>query len=414
MFNMAHEEPMVMHMVLAVGLQEMNSRRSSLQARELQSSLQHYSSAIRLMAHALSPTTSLQNLDATYTALWMMLFYEQQFGDSQCTAYIRHLEGVSSLLQHQFNRLLTQAPDHSNDTETSLVIQRKSSSKDFAPLSVYSARVLIWIAQLDAAAASSGIGGQVNSALLRTLGRSNADSSVPLTDPITSFISLHRYSGPLYRLAWGDEYPHDELLDDIENRDAYSLLAACVQLRFMTAQLATLFQSDSIAAVHQAASIEDSINRVRKSFDELITVASRLSLGTDNSYRFIANIRIVVPIYFAVVLEFLRLTRFDQPLSDRQRHALKVIMNLALQNYKHGGDEAMIKLAWPLFVAALETDDLLHQEWILERFEASSKYGTNFERAHKFLRETIPMQQRLGKRLDVREEMRKVALFVLG
>lgn len=414
MFNLAHDDPMIMHMVLAVGLQEMSSRRPILLSSELQSSLQHYSSAIRLMARAVSPMASLDKVDATYTALWMMLLYEQQFGDSLCTAYVHHLEAVSSLLYHQFQPLLIRPSTNSEVTETSLALREKSGSRENTTLSLYSARVLIWIAQLDAAAASSGIGGQVNSAILSTLSQSSVVSSTPFMDPITAFSSLHQYSGPLYRLAWGDEYPHNEMLDDVENRDAYSLLAGCVQLRFMTAQLATLYQTDLVTASQLAVKVEDSIKRVGETFDELIVMASKLSLETDNSHRVIANVRVIVPIYFAIVLDFLRLTRFDLPLGGQQRHALRVIMNLAFQNHRHGGDEALIKLAWPLFIAALETDDLLHREWILGRFETGSKYGKNFERAYNFLRKIIPTQQRLGKRIDVREEMSKAALFVLG
>ncbi|KAH7385632.1 hypothetical protein BKA66DRAFT_608450 [Pyrenochaeta sp. MPI-SDFR-AT-0127] len=412
MFNMAHKDLMVMHMVLAVALQEVNSRRPHPQASGQQSSLQHYSSAIRLMARTISPETKLQNLDAIYTTLWLMLLYEQQFGDSHCTAYIHHLEGVSSLLQHQFHRLPASAPVPSDSTENAIVRRTSPKSIEHPILSVYSARVLTCIALLDAAAASSGIGGQVNATILSTLGRSWSNYTAPLVDSPTILTTLHRYSNPLYHLACGDGYPPST--DDDKDRSVYSFLAGCVQLRFMTAQLITLHLNNPVRATEEAANVGECINRVGEEFKELISVANRLPLETDNSNSLIANIRVIVPTYYAVVLDFLRIPRFNLPLSTRQHHALKTIINLAFQNHRHGGDEATAKLAWPLFIVALETDDLLHREWILERFQACSKYGKSFERAYSFLRTTLPIQQRLGKRIHVREEMQKAALFVLG
>jgi hypothetical protein len=89
-------------------------------------------------------------------------------------------------------------------------------------------------------------------------------------------------------------------------------------------------------------------------------------------------------------------------------------MNLCYQSFKHSGDDAMMRVAWPLFIVALETDDMLHRDWILERFAALGKYGHNFERAHSFLVETLSIQQRLGRRVDLRSQMEKMELFVLG
>ncbi|CAO2650295.1 Nn.00g015870.m01.CDS01 [Neocucurbitaria sp. VM-36] len=414
MFNIAREEPMVLNMVIAIGLQEINLRRPLPEMNEQQRALQHYSSAIRQMADAISPNTGLKDLDAIYTALWMMILYEQQFGDSQCIGYIHHLKGVSSLLQHQTDSHLAITPCASDTPKTSVRSHRSSLSEATSNLSVYSARVLIWISLLDAAAASSGIGGHVNAAILGTLYQRNAESSIPITGPVQAFAGLLRYSGPLYRTVWGDAYPERELLDDIENRDVYALLAACVQLRFLTAQLAILYRKDPVGAAQRAIDVGTSISHVSETYDELIAVASKLSLETDDSNRIVSNIRAVVPIFHAVVLDFMRLTNFNELLGERQHYALKEIMNLVFQGHRHGGDEAMIKVAWPLFIAALETDDMLHRNWILERFKNISKYGRNFERAYDFLLKVIPMQQRLGQRIDVLEHLEKSAKFVLG
>lgn len=414
MFKIAQEDAMVMHMVISLGLREMDARRPGAESTPKQNPLRHYASALGLLADAIAPENEAQDLDAIYTALWLMLLYEQQFGDAGCKTYADHLAGASSLLQHRGSRQLQLPPAIPGQKETAPVLARQSQPAPSSKLSIYSARIIVWISLLDAAAASAGVGGQVNGSLFSLLLGSSLDAGERPTTPVEAFSRLHRYSNPLYRLTWGDGYPQDELLDDVENRNVYALLGQCGQLRYMVAQLAVLYRKDPPAAAQKASDVESSIQQVGYLFTELLEVASELSPDTDNSHRLVANIRAIVPMYHAVVLDFVRLTASDQPLGDRQRHALKEIMNLAYQSFKHGGNEAIIRVAWPLFMAALETDDLLHRDWVLDRFAAISKYGKNFERAHRFLLGTISLQQQLGRRVNLREQLERTMQFVLA
>jgi len=414
MFKIAQKSPMVMHMVIALGLQEMHSHRRDTQDRSEQHSLPHYSSALRLLGDGLE-TQNTDDLDALLTALWLMLLYEQQFGDSECRAYSSHLTGVASLLQLRGRRFLTPCRLSIGTLHTSLGRTVESVvAEEQTKISIYSARMLLWITLLDAAAASSGVGGCVNAAMITLLLSTSADSADRPQDPIKAFSAFHRYSNSLYRLSWGDAYPQSELLDDVENRNVYDLLGQCANLRFMVAQLATYYRRCPEEAAAKSFGIGNSIDEVGERFQELIEVADELSMATDNSHRLVANMRAIVPMYHAVVLDFMRVTAFDKPLGERQRRALKGIMNLAYQSFKHGGDQATARVAWPLFLAVLETDDMLHRDWILDRFTAFRKYGKNYERARRFLEQTIPRQQSIGKRIDLRDQMEKLELFVLG
>ncbi|PSN74159.1 hypothetical protein BS50DRAFT_476531, partial [Corynespora cassiicola Philippines] len=404
MFTLAQDDPMVMHMVVSIGLREMDLRRTA-PATSQRNPLTHYASALRLMADAISPENVAPDLDSIYTAIWLMLFYEQRFGDAECKAYSKHLDGASSLLQHRGRQLL-QLPSPScglGEKEKAPVLFRRSGTSD-SRLSIYAARILIWISLLDSAAASFGCGGQVNGTIYSLL-VGEEESHARTLSPVEAFGRLHRFSNPLYRMTWGDNYPQTELLDDVENRNIYALLGQCAQLRFMVAQLSNLYRIDAQSAIQKARDVDASIQQVGYLFAELLEVASELSPATDNSHRLVANIRAIVPVYHAVVLDFMRATTFEQPLAARQRHAMREIMNLAYQSFKHDGDEAMIRVAWPLFMVALETDDLLHRDWILDRFTTMKKFGYNFERADRFLRRAIPEQQQLNKRIDVRARL---------
>jgi hypothetical protein len=413
MFDIAQEDPMVMHMVISLGLREMDNRRPNQESpRKGNNPVEHYASALVLMADAVSPENELQDIDAIYTALWLMLLYEQQFGDPECRAYTNHLNGAASLLRHRGQRMLQFPSSRSGCTEKAPVLLRRCLGQNKSRLSVYSARIIVWISLLDAAAASSGVGGQVNRALFSLL-LNNAGTSRSIT-PVKAFSRLHRYSNPLYRQTWGDSYPQPELLDDVENRNIYALLGQCGQLRFVVAQLAVLYRKDPTAAAVKAQDVDASIEHVGETYTELMEVASDLSPTTDNSHRLVANIRAIVPMYYAIILEFLRISAFDQPLGVRQRDALREIFELAYQSFKHDGDEAMIRVAWPLFIAALETDESLQRDWVLDRFAAISKYGKNFERAHRFLGAATLKQKSLGSRIDLRACMERTEQFVLG
>ncbi|KAH7025051.1 uncharacterized protein B0I36DRAFT_332452 [Microdochium trichocladiopsis] len=511
-----------------------------------------------------------QDMDAILTALWLMCIYEQQFGDSRCLGYANHLMGAASFLQHQQRSLRRLKPpltprmvvdddsdddseeeedgdededddgdgdgDESgtrdgegNETEDDQEVETEAEESDEEQeptalarhntaqgkeprLSVFSARILVWLSLHDSAAASSGLGGHLNTMMYRILGSQDGESSshinrssgaaspmtrspppapwVPVTPPVNptdTFRDLYRYSNPLYRSMWGDAYPQAELLDDVENRAIFGFLANTNQLRFLVAQLADEAagsgggdapksgSSSTPSFATRAAQVDAEIRRVGYESTELLEVACGLSPETDNSHRLVANIRTIVPLYHAVILDYLRVVELysgggggvrskkaarargavggkSKPnrtktaggrggaapakariaAQRRRERAIAATMNLAYQTYRHGGDELLTKIAWPLFMVAIEEDPLpihgagvghdqnprqpQHREWILQRFEAFGAYGDNFVRAARFLRERmLPLQDQLGQRgVDWRAVMREGDIFILG
>lgn len=424
MFRIAQTDATVMHMVLALAGREM-AFRGSKHGPDVQkgraSPLWHYAEALKMMAEGIARQGGGElALDAMQTALYLMLLYEQKYGDERCLGVAKHLTGASVLLKHRCDETLRLEP-LSTDASRALALTQdvdEPPPSTNSTISIYSARLLLWISLLDTAAASCGVGGEVNGTLYGLMSRGDADGTTSVFQPLDNFEKLHRFSNSLYRTTWGEDYPQSELLDDVENRNVYFLLGACNQLRFMTAQLAKLYASDETQALRRASAVELCIYHVGNKYAELMEVAAELSLATDNSHRLVANLRAIVPHFYAAVLDFLRLTRRggqDLALSNRQRHALRQIMNLAFQAHKHGGDEAVMRIAWPLYMVGLETDDLLHREWVLERMASIGRFGNNFERAHAFLDGVVDEQSRLGRRVDVRARLAsgRVGLFII-
>jgi hypothetical protein len=105
-----------------------------------------------------------------------------------------------------------------------------------------------------------------------------------------------------------------------------------------------------------------------------------------------------VPYYHASIVHFYGITKAGEPL---QKAALREIVKLAFEAYKGVSDSAILRISWPLFIAALETDDSVHREWIMTRFRDLQKHGKNYRRAFRVLDSAVKKQDKSGRRVSV-------------
>ncbi|KAF3073304.1 hypothetical protein CFAM422_004229 [Trichoderma lentiforme] len=399
-FTLAQDEPMVMHALLAIGGHEIEFRRNSTSDGEADynsqlvqrdrnkwTPVQHYSAALGLLADVIGTADDGRQLelDPICAVLYLMLVYEQKYGDGTCSGLSNHLAGAALIVKHRCSNLLDQIS--TRGWQGTPVLNRMQPQNDYQQpgLSLFVIRLLVWISLCDSTAATFGLGGQCNRELKNIMAPDDSSS-------IAGFDALHRYSNSLYRSMWGDAYPQVELLDDVENRDIFAFLCASMQLRGIVAQLSNLDVND---LRQRLLAVESAFRQIDLRYGELLEVASDISLSTDNSHRLVANIRAFVPIYHAVKLELLRITRRNG-LTTKMKIVpeahITAIIDLAVQADKHQGVEGTIRVAWPLFVVALETSNVVHQRWVLSRFKAMSSYSKNLERAHRFLTEALRRQ----------------------
>ncbi|KAL7795956.1 fungal-specific transcription factor domain-containing protein [Trichoderma ceciliae] len=415
-FTLAQDEPMVMHAILALGGHEIEFRRNSdsdglhvascsqLAARHHNrwTPVQHYSAALGLLADAIGTADDGRQLelDPICAALYLMLVYEQKYGDGTCSGLSNHLAGAALIVRHRGQSLSEQISKRGwQGTPVLTRMQRPQSQPQEPGMSLFVIRLLAWIALCDSTAATFGLGGQFNSELKEIMGPNDASS-------IAGFDLLHRYSNSLYRSMWGDTYPQAELLDDVENRDIFAFLCACMQLRAMVADLAKL---DTYELVQRLPTIESTFRQIDQRYGELLEVASDINLSTDNSHRLVANIRAFIPIYHAAKLELSRLIRGKDMTTNIEivpEAHITAIIDLAIQADKHQGIEATLRVAWPLFVVALESNSVVHRSWILSRFQAMSRYSKNLERAHRFLTEALRLQNASDGKIEVYNDFR--------
>ncbi|KAL6815525.1 hypothetical protein GGI42DRAFT_311744 [Trichoderma sp. SZMC 28013] len=226
-FTLAQDEPMVMHALLAIGGHEIEFRRNSTsdgaadhasqlvqQDRNRWTPVQHYSAALGLLADVIGTADDGRQLelDPICAVLYLMLVYEQKYGDGTCSGLSNHLAGAALIVKHRCSSLSDQISTRGWQGTPVLSRMQPQNNSQQPGLSLFVIRMLVWISLCDSTAATFGLGGQCNSELKNIMAPDDSSS-------IAGFDALHRYSNSLYRSMWGDAYPQVELLDDVENRD---------------------------------------------------------------------------------------------------------------------------------------------------------------------------------------------------
>lgn len=392
MFTIAERDSIAMCVILALAGREMEHRRhhASLQSITSWKPLQYYNAALGLLADRINcnDAGSQLDLDTLFTIIYLMLIFEQKYGQGGFTALSTHLSGIAGVLERHCQNI----PLQIEESISKKALLRDSHGGQEDGMSMYSARMLIYICIFDSSAATFGFGGCVNQALRSLFEQHGLDPS-----PVEDFSNLHNFTNPLYQSIWAQSYPQAELLDDVENRAIYSLLADASQLRFLVAELGEMEYEE---ARKQTLVVRRAIQRVGRRYCELLEVAEELSASTDNSQRLVDNIRAIVPQYHAVVLEFIRIAHPGIPEVEALRpgipYRISAIMSLTHQAFKHGSHQALTRVSWPLYVVFLMTKDRIYRDWILDRFQGMSDFGENLERAFVFMRRAMEMQAHPG------------------
>lgn len=415
MFTLAERDPLIMRSVLALGSREMQYRKTGPVSDANSggwTSLQHYSEALRLMSDTISNEDNggEVNLDSLCASLYLMILYEQKHGDANSSGLRNHLTGASLIIQQCFYDWPQQVTSATAASQSDPWALRQalvpSSTKFNRKLSLFAARVLIYLTVSDASAASFGIGGPVNSVMQRIL--AEHDAAVP---PDEAIHILDRYCFSLYRLVWAESYPQEELLDDLENRSLFEMGGTCIIMRYLIAAAEGLQPAETLVRI---PFLEAQMFRLEQRFGDIIAAASELTAKMDHSRRVTINMRVMAPQYHVLKLQLIALRRRvryvppagmrdDEP-SDTEFH-VQAIMNIATLAFKFGGVRSMLAIAWALMVTALETDSEAHREWIMTRYQAMSGHSYSYERARIFLAAMLQKQAETGQHINVLEEL---------
>jgi hypothetical protein len=341
------------------------------------------------------------DLDAILAAIFLMLWYEQKFGDASCRGFANHLAGATRVVWHRCrNEAFKKALGAPQAQEKTLALVRVGDNPQDREriLSQFSARMLVHLCIYDSMAAGYGLGGSLVETLLEAY-NTNPGSVTPY---VHNAEILHKFSYGLYRVTWGEEYPPEEMLDDLENRTIYCLAAAVVQARFMISATETL---DVATAKSYVLEIESFFKATDDKFEEIFGVAEDLPPNFDSTKRLVSNIRQIVPQYYSTKIQLARARR-RLGLSDNvsTEGLVVLVMSLTMQDLRHRGDDAMLSVASALFAAAIETSDASRRDWFIARFQALCAYGCNYARAHRLLVRAMASRLRDGGTGPLSEE----------
>ncbi|KAF7546712.1 hypothetical protein G7Z17_g8231 [Cylindrodendrum hubeiense] len=409
-WTLAERDPMVLHSVCALAggkvcEQNVMSAEETKERKSL--AVEHYTAGLRLLHCAIQDDTQSPDFDCVLATLWLMIAYEQKFGDGCGVGLDAHLQGAASLFRGRL-RALASTLNRSTfylDTQQEREDRMHPSQDSVDYISPLACRLIIWIALIDGGAAVNGFGGAFN--ILLGEGWSDLDNDAALSRT-KCFGALQRHSDLMNLEVWGKSYPQSQLVEDLQSGQLFGLYAESGQLRFLLGELSVYsLQNDSRYETRMKA-VSSSILDVETRYRELLRTASLLELGElESQRRFVANARFIAAFYHSVVLCFLRIANGNKPLVNKQRVALREIMTLAFNAHRDQGEQAMIRFAWPLFVAALETDDVLHRTWDLQRYDALAVQGENFRRAREALGIAFSEQDLHERRVDYAELVRR-------
>lgn len=382
-FQVGISSALVMHMVLAIGLQYLSASPDSSQRGEDNAlcvdAVRHYCEAIRLLGQAIKGSLPRSELNTVLAALWLILVYEQYFGhDTTGQALCKHLQGAASVLEANLPSLV---PALHTDNEQPLAADH--SIRQAQDLPYLTSRLLVRLTVLDARAASFGLGGQLNLSLARSMGLDHLSQTEV---PWSHFLSaIYDHSEPLSQATWGTEYPSTEVAYDDDNQAAFQLYRYCSTLRLMAAQIRR--RNGETSSLIPAA--KRMLELLQVQFSELFSTAARISPSLKPSNEgLIMTLCWIVPHYYGSVLDFSRIIDMDRP-EQQRAEAREQILKLAYYSWENGGATAIARASWPLFMAALTTSDCIHQDWVLSRFEQLSCFGINYRRAHQWLKSRI-------------------------
>ncbi|KAJ5560745.1 hypothetical protein N7535_008942 [Penicillium sp. DV-2018c] len=374
----------IMRMILALAASDMH--RNGLSVNSQDHGRYHYSQAVQEFRQLLETPrqVSLHDIEMVFATVFLMIAWEWQFGHSMRHLQL-HLQGVRSLLESHpqlfrikdvTDMLLPPAPNSPlNGTES------------MAKVSFIPEQFLLWTLYIDASCRPIG--------LTKSLNDYVTESGNPALQPD----HLHRCARLWGRCFWGERYPDEEVLDDIENYRALELLHTGFWLRHKTWK--ALLES-ATGTPDSAELLFRHILTVREKFADLF-ITARFA-GSASSRRTVNTIYLAVSTFYGQVLLHRRLLRVNALPAGIHQQATAGIIDICQKQFK-SDPRHLRRLHWPLLMAVIETSDELHQQWIRDRLwelrDFQSEFGWAYEVAEQIIAQQDISQGRYVNLADV-------------
>ncbi|KAJ5128147.1 hypothetical protein N7448_008926 [Penicillium atrosanguineum] len=314
---------------------------------------------------------SVEELEIIFATMFLMVTYEWQFGHSVRHLQL-HLHGVRSLLESHpqlfrfkdVNDVFLSAESTNDNSPTD---ERSISKVSFIP-----EQFLLWILYIDGSCRPMGLTESLNDYVMQS------------KNPALKPDHLHRCARLWGRCFWGEQYPDQEVLDDIENYRALELLHSGFTMRYRTWKVLV----DSGAGTESGETLFRDIMATREYSDLFITAKFA---GTVSARRTLHTIYMAVCTFYAQIILHRRLLCVDSLPSAIHRQATAGIVDIARKQF--ASDPRLLRrLHWPLLMAIIETDDPSHQAWCRQRLFEFRDFHSEYIWANE-LADQIVVQQ---------------------
>jgi hypothetical protein len=109
-----------------------------------------------------------------------------------------------------------------------------------------------------------------------------------------------------------------------------------------------------------------------------------------------------VPLFHAVQIDYYRQLSTSDENPPVLLQSLSAILQIASVVHETETSSSLCRIAWPLFVAGVESTDFAHQSWVLDRFGELADSSVSFRRAYALLRQVVMRQRQTRERVDYR------------
>ncbi|TGO15829.1 hypothetical protein BTUL_0035g00330 [Botrytis tulipae] len=330
-----HSE-MLLHLILAVSLHDMPSNPDSV-SRLRQTGHKHYEKGTEQLMQALQCENPADHL-AILAAFYCIHMYMSRSNGTIISKLDRlSLTAIEHLTKH--NLIVTHA-------QSSLA--KQSSTKSGAERSLI-ARIIMWLLKMDAQ--GSFLGCKPNLA--------NHFQAHP-----DQLLAIQAESRLALQLNWGAEYPISQSIRDIESClpvDMMSdmLILCCKISEFSHKPPCTEVDVMQESLQKEFAALEIRFGAVFYYGSSNMTLQPAMKLNCANS----ATVFYALQIYFARC----RSSPFGAESATEIKTALSQLLRFAMYVSPAGSQQPVYEFQWSLFIAAIETNDMIHQEWLQGR-----------------------------------------------
>ncbi|KAJ5200851.1 hypothetical protein N7472_006055 [Penicillium cf. griseofulvum] len=361
----------IMRMILAISACDMH--RNGLNMRSQDHGRYHYSQAVKEFRQLLETPrqVSLDDVQTVFATVFLMIAWEWQFGHSVRHLQL-HLQGVRSLLETHPQLFRIKDVD-----DMFLPLGINTSANDtvtVARVSFIPEQFLLWILYIDASCRPIGLTESLNDYV--------AQSANPALQPD----HLYRCARLWGRCFWGEQYPDEEVMDDIENYRALELLHAGFCLRYRTWKVLV----ESVAGTAGCAKLlfREMLD-IREKFSDLF-ITSRFA-GSVSVRRTLNTIYMAVSTFYAQVLLHRRLLCVGALPTGIHQQAIAGIIDISQKQFL-SDPKLLRRLHLPLLMAAIETNDVTHQRWLRQRLWELRYFHAEFTWAYDVAEQVLTQQ----------------------